>query len=181
MTTAKSYCGEQFITNKYHNQSSLTDKKFLYTPFYEKGSAGDFTRGMCLGYGFFSEFGTVGGGMGSFPFFNFHFVFPLIYIFSFSQEMEPAQSRLSEFKLNCCINLLKHSSASFHITVMTVNHQSKELTYSSCSRSPCLNMLGMDGCFSLTFLQLEPAWSSLVELKSWHHLSDPPCFLLTGC
>lgn len=131
---------------------------------------------MGFGHGFFPGF----GGRGSLSLISFLF-FSFLYTSSFSQEMESGLSRLSEFKLNCCINLLKHSSASFHITMKTVSPHSKEPTYSSCSRSPCLNMFGMDGCFSLTSLWFEPAWSSLMELKSWHHLSESPCFLLAGC
>lgn len=138
-------------------------------------------RECVLGMGFFLRF-SFGEGVGSGVSLSLISVlfFSLLQTSSFTQEMESAQSRLSDFTLNRHINLLKHSSASFHITMMTVSHHSKELTYSSCSRSPCLNMLGIDGCFSLTFLQFEPAWSSLVELKSWHHLLDPPCFL-AGC
>lgn len=97
--------------------------------------------------------------------FPFLFSLFLLYTFSFSQEIEFAQSRLSELELNCHINLLKYSLASFSITVMTASHHSKEPTYSLCSRSPCLNMLGRDGCFSLTLLQFEPTQFSLKELK----------------
>lgn len=115
------------------------------------------------------------------PSFSSFMFFSLLSTSSFSQEMESAQSRLSEFKLNFHINILKHSFISFHITMMTAIHHSKEPTYSSCSRSRCLNMLRIDGCFSLTFLQFEPTWSSLMELESWHHLSDPPCLLFATC
>lgn len=157
--------------NKYQNQSSLKDKKCLCLPFYGSSPAWGFTRVVCFGLVWFFFL----------LLFPFWFSLFLLSTFSFSQEMESAQSRLSELELNCHINLLKYSFASFHITMMTASHHSKEPTHSSCSRSPCLNMLGIDGCFFLTLLQFEPTWSSLMELKSWHHFSDPPCFLLTRC
>lgn len=162
--------GSSTLSSKYQNQSSLEDKKCLCLPFYEPSPVEDITR-------------LVWGYLFGFLLLLFSFI-PTPHpspTFSLSQKTESAQFRLSELELNCHINLLKHSLASFHITMMTVSHCSKEPAYSSCSRSPCLNMLGIDGCFSVTWLQFEPTWSSLMELKSWHHLSDRQCFLPTRC
>lgn len=166
--------GSNTSASKYHNETSLKDKNYLFSM--KKVQLVVLQGGCVLGMGFFWVLGVCFP-----PSFTSFMFFSLLSTSSFSQEMESAQSRLSEFKLNCHINLLKHSSASFHITMMTASYHSKEPTYSSCSRSLCLNTLRIDGCFSLTFLQFEPTWSSLMELKIWHHMSDPPCFLLATC